>query len=194
VKTAALLLLFTLAVIILWRLNTARKPPLLFDGESLHIHHAACSIDLPSTGAERFAADVIAIERHTLRLPDGATVLYEWVDFPLTYDFAYPADAIVAKIFGFAGYRTKGVGRNLQLVRGEDREGREFSVLVVSEGRHRLELLYPLDDRTSDMLEACLSDGRKREVPKRGNTADPTIRPHWSEADIITEHMIEKDM
>ncbi|WP_456404652.1 hypothetical protein [Hydrogenimonas sp.] len=193
-KTVTILLLFIVALFMLWRLNSARKPPLLFDGKKLHIHHAGCSIDLPSTGSESDSVDVIDIERRFLRLPDGSQILYEWADFPLTYDFAYPADAIVAKIFGFDSFHSQRLKPTLYMVRGEDGESREFSVLVVVGGRHRLELLYPLDAQMAERVEECLVDGRTGEFSAGGVSIDTTIRSRWSEAGIVTENMVEKDM
>ncbi len=193
-KTAAIAILFLIAVFVLWRLNSAKKPPFEFSGQTLHFHSGTCSIDLPSYGQKDELIDVLDISRKFLRLPNGSALVYESVDFPATYDFSFPPDAVVAKIFGFTSYSVDTETRHIVLIKGEDSKGRVFSVLAVPEIAHRLEMLYPLDEETANMFAECLVKGVKKEFSKSSGTADINIRPDWSESKIIKQNMIEKDM
>ncbi len=193
-KTVIVITLFTIAVFLLWRLNSTKKPPFSFSAGTLHIHAKGCSIDLPSLGSEDELVDVLDLSRHFLKLPNGGRVVYERVDFPSTYDFAFPADAIVAKVFGFESYRVTGERGGVFFIEGKDYDNREFTVAAVSERGHRLQLLYPLGKMDAEIFEKCLIEGKKEKFPKEPQIPESAIRPNWNESEIIIENMIEKDM
>ncbi len=193
-KTAAIAILFLIAVFVMWRLNGAKKPPFKFSGQTLHLHIGTCSIDLPTYGQKDELVDVLEISRRVVKLPNGSTLLYESVDFPATYDFSFPPDAVVAKVFGFNRYSIEAETRHISIIKGEDSEGRVFSVLVVPEIAHRLEMLYPLDEETVNIFVESLLKGIKKEFSNSSGTADISIRPDWSETEIVKQNMIEKDM
>ncbi len=193
-KSAALIVLFLIAVLVLWRLNGTKKPPLTFSGRTLHLHGGACSIELPSLGSEEELVDLLDISRHFLKLPNGAKIIYESVDFPATYDFSLPPDAIVSKIFGFIRFSVDTETRHIVLIKGEDSEDIAFNMLAVPEMAHRLEMIYPLDEETANIFAECLVKGVKKGFPNPSVTADIDIQPDWSESEIVKQNMIEKDM
>ncbi|BBG65416.1 hypothetical protein NNO_0713 [Hydrogenimonas sp.] len=193
-KTAVIALIFLTVLFILWRLNSAKTPPLLFSGNALHIHEGTCTIDLPSYKRESESVDVLDITRYFLKTPSDAELIYESVDFPATYDFAYPTDAVVAKIFGFSRYSAKSVNRHITFVNGTDPNGEEFVVLAAAELNHRIQLLYPLDKEMAARLEECLVKGRKSPLSESSGSTERSIRPDWSESEIIKENLIEKHM
>jgi len=195
VKTAIIVTLFVIALFVLWRLNSAKKPPFAFNAGILHIHGTGCAVDLPSSGSQEELVDVLDLSRYFLKLPNGETVIYETIDFPTTYDFAFPADAIVAKIFRFKKFRIEEPKkRGILFIEGVDEKGRAFTVLAVLSAVHRLELLYPLGKKSAGYIEKCLIEGKKEKFPKEPERLDTAIRPNWSESEIIKENMIEKDM
>lgn len=193
-KTAAIAILFLIAVFLLWRLNSVKRAPFEFSGQTLHLHSGACSIDLPTYGQKDELVDVLEISRRVVKLPNGSTLLYESVDFPATYDFSFPPDAVVAKVFGFTGYSVEAETRHISVIKGKDSKGRVFSVLAVPEIGHRLEMLYPLDEETASIFVECLVKGMKKGFSNPSGAQEITLRPDWSESEIVKQNMIEKDM
>ncbi len=193
-KTVIVIILFSIAVFALWRLNTPKKPPLLLDGDRLRIHTNGSTISLALFHSEEEYLDPLDISRHFLKLPNGDKLIYETIDFPSTYDFTYPPDAIVAKIFGFQTYGLSGKRKNILIIEGRDHAQREFAVVAVFDIVHRLQLLYPLGKREAAYFKRYLIEGKKESFPKKYRAADISIRPEWSESLLVVENMIEKDM
>ena len=192
-KTSIIIVIFIAALLILWRLSLTKTPLVEIKESNLILKNGDCRVTLPISRHEEELMDVLDITRIESKLPNGAKLYYESIDFPLKYDFSLPVDALVAKIFNLSKTEIYSQNGNILFLRGKDIEEREFDILVLTQSSHRLQLLYPLDDASAKTLAKCLIKGKSADFPKT-SYFDLSIKPEWSQKSIIIDNLIEKDM
>jgi len=82
-KTSIIIVIFIAALLILWRLSLTKTPLIEIKESNLILKNGDCRVTLPISRHEEELVDVLDITRIEAKLPNGAKLYYESIDFPL---------------------------------------------------------------------------------------------------------------